>query len=142
MKKQKQILVIMILITIFISILCTYLSHADISHILTGEITYTDSTPAELSPVNSPEVNFPIYSEGAVLMDSSTGKVLYGQNEDEKLYPASTTKILTAILAIEKCNLTDKKSTYCRRLYRDNLEYLRYASIPISTVEKVEEGVE
>ena len=108
MKKQKQILVIMILITIFISILCTYLSHADISHILTGEITYTDSTPAELSPVNSPEVNFPIYSEGAVLMDSSTGKVLYGKNEDEKLYPASTTKILTAILAIEKCNLTDK----------------------------------
>ena len=108
MKKQKQISVIMILITIFISILCTYLSQADISHILTGEITYTDSTPAELSPVNSSEVDFPIYSQGAVLMDSSTGKVLYGKNEDEKLYPASTTKILTAILAIEKCNLTDK----------------------------------
>ena len=108
MKKPKQILVIMILITLFISILYTYLSKADILHILTGEVTYTDTTPAELSHVNAPEANFSIYSEGAILMDSSTGKVLYGKNEDEKLYPASTTKILTAILAIEKCNLTDK----------------------------------
>lgn len=108
MKIQKRTLVIIILINIFISILCTYLSRANISHILTGEVTYTDTTPAVLSPVSTSEVTFPIYSDGAVLMDSSTGKVLYGKNENEKLYPASTTKILTAILAIEKCNLTDK----------------------------------
>lgn len=108
MKIQKRTLVIIILINIFISILCTYLSRANISHILTGEVTYTDTTPAVLSPVSTSEVSFPIYSDGAVLMDSSTGKVLYGKNENEKLYPASTTKILTAILAIEKCNLTDK----------------------------------
>lgn len=108
MKIQKRTLVIIILINILISILCTYLSRANISHILTGEVTYTDTTPAVLSPVSASEVTFPIYSEGSVLMDSSTGKVLYGKNENEKLYPASTTKILTAILAIEKCNLTDK----------------------------------
>ena len=108
MKTKKQTLVIIILVTILISILYVYLHQSDILHKLTGESKYTDTTPATLSPVNTPEVNFPIYSEGAVLIDSSTGKVLYGKNENEKLYPASTTKILTAILAIEKCNLTDK----------------------------------
>lgn len=49
-----------------------------------------------------------IYSEAAVLIDSKSGKVLYGKNEKEKKYPASTTKILTAIIALEKLNLTDK----------------------------------
>ena len=80
MKIQKRTLVIIILINIFISILYTYLSKADISHILTREVTYTDTSPATLSPVNASEVSFPIYSEGAILMDSSTGKVLYGKN--------------------------------------------------------------
>lgn len=108
MKIQKRTLVKTILINIFIIILCTYMHQSDIMHKLTGESKYTDTTPATLSPVYAPEVNFSIYSEGAILIDSSTGKVLYGKNENKKLYPASTTKILTSILAIEKCNLTDK----------------------------------
>lgn len=48
-----------------------------------------------------------ISAGAAILIDSSTEKILYSKNENEKMYPASTTKILTAILAIEKCNLTD-----------------------------------
>lgn len=48
-----------------------------------------------------------IYSDAAVLIDSKTGFVLYSKNSDEKKYPASTTKILTAIIALEKCNLDD-----------------------------------
>ena len=48
-----------------------------------------------------------VYSEAAILMDSSTGKILAGKNIDEKMYPASTTKILTAIIALENCNLSD-----------------------------------
>ena len=68
----------------------------------------TSSTSAEVKHVSAQEVDFPIYSQGAVLMETSTGKVLYGKNENGKLYPASTTKILTAIIAIEHYNLTDK----------------------------------
>ncbi|MCI9063632.1 MAG: D-alanyl-D-alanine carboxypeptidase [Clostridia bacterium] len=49
-----------------------------------------------------------IDSEAAILIDSSTGKVLYSKNSSQKMYPASTTKILTAIIAIEKANLQDK----------------------------------
>lgn len=48
-----------------------------------------------------------IGAEGAVLMDLDTGAILYGKNIDEKLYPASTTKILTCLLAVENLELTD-----------------------------------
>lgn len=41
-------------------------------------------------------------------MKQPLGTILYSKNENTKAYPASTTKILTAILAIEKCNLDDK----------------------------------
>ncbi len=54
---------------------------------------------------NENELN--ISSEAAILIDSNTGAVLYGKNEDKKMYPASTTKILTAIITLEKCNLDE-----------------------------------
>lgn len=48
-----------------------------------------------------------IKSEAAVVLDSETGAVLYAKNSEERLYPASLTKIATAIYAIEKGNLND-----------------------------------
>lgn len=48
-----------------------------------------------------------IYSDSAILMDFKTGTILYSKNSTEKMYPASTTKILTAIIALEECNLDD-----------------------------------
>ncbi len=47
-----------------------------------------------------------ILSEAAILIDSS-GTILAQKNADKKMYPASLTKIMTAILAIEKGKLTD-----------------------------------
>ena len=49
-----------------------------------------------------------VYSEAAILMDENTEKILYDKDANVKKYPASTTKILTAILTIENCNLDDK----------------------------------
>lgn len=46
-------------------------------------------------------------SLSAVLMEADTGIVVYNKKMNEKRYPASTTKILTALLTIENCNLTD-----------------------------------
>lgn len=48
-----------------------------------------------------------IISQAAILMDAKTGKILYAKNENEKMYPASTTKIVTAILTLENCNLDE-----------------------------------
>lgn len=47
-------------------------------------------------------------SEGIYLMDAKTGKVLYEKNSDVQYMPASTTKVMTAIIALENCNLDDK----------------------------------
>lgn len=55
--------------------------------------------------------NLNIYSEAAILIHSNTGLVLYSKNGDDKVYPASTTKVLTAILTIEKGNLSDTATT-------------------------------
>ncbi len=46
-----------------------------------------------------------IVSEGAILIDMGTGRVLFEKNADKRLYPASTTKIMTAILALENLQL-------------------------------------
>lgn len=48
-----------------------------------------------------------LVSEAAFLLDSDTGAVLYEKNGYEKMYPASLTKIATAIYAIETGNMDD-----------------------------------
>lgn len=46
-----------------------------------------------------------IQAQGAVVIDAATGQVLYGKNENTKYYPASITKLMTALLVIENCDL-------------------------------------
>ena len=45
--------------------------------------------------------------EGVVLMEANTGALIYDKNPDERMYPASTTKILTAIVVLENCSLDE-----------------------------------
>lgn len=82
---------------------------ANISHLLNAtapsdtanfsvrDMTGTDGWPAP------PEID----SEGAILMDAKTGTILYGKNINEAYYPASITKIMTALLTLENCKLED-----------------------------------
>lgn len=49
-----------------------------------------------------------IGAEAAILMDARTGTILYSKNIHEELFPASTTKIMTCLLAVENANLGDK----------------------------------
>lgn len=53
-----------------------------------------------LYPVSKPNIK----SESAIIMDAKTGMVLYDFNAHTPRYPASTTKILTALLLIENCD--------------------------------------
>ena len=46
-------------------------------------------------------------AQAVILIEADTGKVIYEKNAEEKMYPASTTKIMTTILALEKGNLND-----------------------------------
>lgn len=57
--------------------------------------------PVFLLYVNAAEAPSGLYSTGAVLMDAESGRILFGKNEDEPYAMASTTKIMTCILALE-----------------------------------------
>lgn len=63
-------------------------------------------------PIQSNEIdNWPVgpqvSAQAAILMDANTGVILYSKNIHERLYPASTTKIMTTLLAMENGNLDD-----------------------------------
>lgn len=53
------------------------------------------------------EPDFSLNSTSAYLLDVSSGQVLYERNSHEKLYPASLTKVLTAIVVVENANLDE-----------------------------------
>ncbi len=53
--------------------------------------------------VEEPNIN----AEGSVLIDASTGEVLFGKNENKSFEPASTTKVMTALIALENCKLDE-----------------------------------
>ncbi len=53
--------------------------------------------------------NFPeVGSKAVYIANPITGKVIYEKNVHEKRYPASTTKILTALVAMENCEIMMK----------------------------------
>lgn len=51
--------------------------------------------------------NISIEADGGILIDANSGTVLYGKNIHENYYPASITKILTAMIIIKNCDMDD-----------------------------------
>lgn len=49
-----------------------------------------------------------VYAESAIVMEASTGTILYAKNIDEQNYPASITKIMTVLLALEHLDLGEE----------------------------------
>lgn len=64
---------------------------------------FTPTVLLDNSPVNAPSINGTAY----VLYDAQSDTFLIGNNVDEPLHPASTTKILTVLLAIENLDPSD-----------------------------------
>lgn len=56
-------------------------------------------------------------SPSCILMDPNSGKILYAKNAYSKMYPASTTKLMTAILALENCKLNDTATVSHNAIY-------------------------
>jgi len=63
------------------------------------------AAPAEPSPLN--DGGGAIGAEGVCVIDALTGEVLFEKNPDRRLYPASITKIVTALVVIEAGGLND-----------------------------------
>ena len=72
------------------------------------EIIDVNSDILSCSTTNQSEIKEPtINSRAYVVIDRKTNMVLYGKNENQKRKMASTTKIMTATIIIENCNLDE-----------------------------------
>ena len=49
-----------------------------------------------------------VYAESAIVMEADTGMILYAKDIEEKNYPASITKIITALITLERCELNEE----------------------------------
>lgn len=67
-------------------------------------VAHAEGTTATAADLN-------IASESGLLMDASTGQILWAKKEHEKRYPASVTKIMTMLLALEAVEKGEKKLT-------------------------------
>lgn len=94
--KLRKFIFFQIILTIILSIYSP-ISIADENNQIQSEIAATENS-------NS---NITILSPHAILMDPSTGQILYEHNAREQAYPASVTKLMTAILTMENCKLND-----------------------------------
>ncbi len=65
--------------------------------------TASDASSGDVAWPSAPEVA----ADCAILMDAETGAVLYSKNPDQQMYPASITKIMTCLLALENSSLDD-----------------------------------
>lgn len=74
------------------------------------EVYHTDyyKQPADTDSIEGWVQGPQIEGESAILMDMTTGAILYSKNADKAQYPASITKIMTALLGSESLKATDK----------------------------------
>lgn len=97
MKRKTKVLVI---VSLLVSILCTQAVSAAVNN---GEVYPITSNEIEGWPQGAET-----YCETAVLMEAETGVVLFDKGKDQIRYPASITKIMTTLLALEKCSLDEE----------------------------------
>lgn len=95
MSKTKKIFAILLSAALSFTSLCGVFAapENDSETSASQDIMYMENY--SLSPPNTEKAG------AALLVDMKTGRMLYAKNPDEKLYPASTTKMMTAILALE-----------------------------------------
>ena len=93
MKKNKIKYVILAIFLVFFNIFCVFLSFNK-----TNIKVYASENDKNITSAKS-----------MITIESNTNRILYSKNEKERLPMASTTKIITAIVAIENCKNLDKK---------------------------------
>ena len=81
-----------------------------------------------------------LISETAVVIDGSSGQIIYEKNAHQKMYPASTTKILTGLLAVEYGNMSDN-ITYSHNAIYGIERGSSHASISVDEVLTLEQSM-
>ena len=113
MKKTKALSLLLSLLLLLSSLTLPLLA-VDAETAADPEQTQTDSADAPAEDDSVPEdrllssrTSFSVAAKAALLIDLNTGRAVYEQDADERVYPASLTKIMTCLLALENGNLSD-----------------------------------
>jgi len=94
-----------IIIYIVLIILVLFTSFSGTSFASSVSENTIDTNYIENNISNAKGLN--VYSDCILMVERNTGDVLYERNANEKMYPASTTKILTSIIVLENCDLDE-----------------------------------
>ena len=74
---------------------------------LEERIEYQQSLPIESNEIPGWPSGPVVTAESAILMEAGTGVILYAKNIHQAQYPASCTKLLTCLIAAERCSLDE-----------------------------------
>lgn len=106
-KHRKELIKLFFSSVLCFSILCSSITvYADIDY--EAELESRKSLPVQSNEISGWPQGPAIGAESAILMEMNTHTILYAKNIHAKMYPASTTKILTCLLAAQNCDLNDK----------------------------------
>ncbi len=98
--KKKKIIKVWICAMCIMCITCNAFATSYLYEIQNSKISNKKQDESSISTVAAPE--FVFQSQAQILMEATTGKVLYANNENEKLLPASVTKVMTMLLLMEQ----------------------------------------
>lgn len=113
MNLKKITVIILSAVLAFGSVLPVYATENNSSTETSEEETITDEAQLRAQiPIETNEIegwpDGPVcYAQSAIVMEASTGTIIYEKNSHEQLYPASITKIMTSLLAVENSSLSD-----------------------------------
>lgn len=97
------LIIVLTISNIFTSVLPVYATTADV---ISEELS-SNSEPAGLISAHNWPTAPDIVGEAAILIEADSGVVLYEKNSHASMYPASLTKLLTALLVLENCELDE-----------------------------------
>ena len=80
---------------------------ADAASDASGDAQEPAEEDSSQEAVVSADPSFTVAAKAALLIDLNTGRTVYEQDADVRVYPASLTKIMTCLLALENGNLSD-----------------------------------
>ncbi len=98
---RKIILIIYLMISISITPIFSY-AESNAIYSTNSFVEYKKEEQKVLD--NYPEIG----CKAVYIAEPTTGKIIYEKNAHEKMFPASTTKLLTALVTMEKCKLSEK----------------------------------
>lgn len=100
--KKKIFLICILIVFLVMPTIVVYADENDLNYKPNVTLKYKKDDQKTLDDV--PQIG----CKAAYVVEPDTGKIIYEKNAHEKMYPASTTKILTALVVMEKCELTEK----------------------------------